>query len=182
MSNNIVYLQGPVMFAKVFKGNRDQGMFAPPGGQYTIDIGLKGNDVKMVKGWNNRYKAKDYKPEYSEGVVKGYQYFQFKRKHEQYNKDHEIIGEWSGPPKIVDEDGNDWDNRGLIGNGSVCTVKLNVNPGTYTDAKGKAWPVTFVRLEGIRVDEWVEFEGKKSDDTDDDDEEEDDLPNDGIPF
>lgn len=170
------YFRGPVMFAKVFEGNRDKGMYAPEGGQYTIDIGLKGSDVKLVKSWNKRYAPKKYKPPYDEGVDDKLEYFQFKRRHEQFNKNGELITEWSGPPKVFDDERNDWGNRGLIGNGSVCTIKLNVYNGTFTDNAGKQLPYTSVRLDGVRVDEWVEYEGNKSDDTEDDNDIDDEIP------
>lgn len=169
--SNTHYFKGPVMFAKLFEGNRDKGKYAPEGGQYTIDIGLKAKDAKLVKSWNKRYKAKTYKAPYDEGVVDGLQYFQFKRKHV-----HKI-DDLGGPPKVVDAEGNAW-NKGLIGNGSVCTVKLNVYSGTYEDEAGKSWPFTAASLEGVRVDEWVPY-GKDEDDDGDDEEA---VPNDGIPF
>jgi len=54
-----------------------------------------------------------------------------------------------GPPKVVDADGNPWDEEVLIGNGSEITVKLDVWIGN----KAKK-----VRWEAVRVDELVPYE------------------------
>jgi len=151
MSTTIVYLRGPVKWAKVFEGNRDKGKYAPADGQYAIDIGLTDKDLKQVKTWNRLYTGKKY-PKIHKAYEPGdskLTYICFKRKHKHFKVDGEtVIEEWSGAPAILDEDGDDWDN-GFIGNGSVCTVKLDV-----TTVEGK----TYVRLEGIRVEEHVEFE------------------------
>lgn len=53
------------------------------------------------------------------------------------------------PPIIVDKDGELWNDRGLIGNGSAVTVKLE----TYTSAKGAG-----SRIESVRVDDWIKYE------------------------
>ena len=156
MATKIVYLQGPVKWAKVFEDNRDKGKYAPADGQYEIGIGLDAKDTKEVKTWNRMYQGKDYAKldkNYLPGDSK-LTYFTFKRKHKHFKTDGvTVIDEWSGPPTVLDSDGDDWNamngGGGLIGNGSACTVKLNVN--TF---EGK----TFVRLEGVRVDEHVEYE------------------------
>jgi len=137
MTDKIVYMAGPVRWAKVFDHNRDTGEYAPEGGQYTIDIGLDAEDTKEVKGWNRLYTGK-------KDAETGLTYFQFKRKHTAFKNDGELIEAWSGPPALLME------GEGLIGNGSVCTVKLAVN---------KVGPKTFVRLEGVRVDTLVPYEG-----------------------
>jgi len=155
-TTKIVYLQGPVKFAKVFEFNRDKGKFAPKDGQYCIDVGLGKDDFKEVQTWNPLYKGKVW-PKLDKFYLPGdskLTYVTFKRKHKHFKADgEEIITEWSGPPTIVDVDGDGWNEMngggGLIGNGSICTVKLDV---TTVDGR------TFVRLEGIRVDEHVEYE------------------------
>jgi hypothetical protein len=139
----IVYLSGPVKWAKVFDHNRDTGEYAPPGGNYAIDIGLTDEDFKEVKGWNRMYQGK-------KDAEDGLTYITFKRKHEHLNSDGEVIEDWSGAPKVVDAEAKDWDGS-LIGNGSICTVKLVVN---------KVGAKTFVRLEGVRVDTHIPYVGK----------------------
>jgi hypothetical protein len=52
------------------------------------------------------------------------------------------------PPRVTDVDGNLWPTDRLIGNGSAITVKLDV----YNTVNGKG-----ARLDGVRVDEWVEY-------------------------
>lgn len=56
---------------------------------------------------------------------------------------------YMGAPKVVDAEGNPWDEEVLIGNGSDITVKLDVWIGT----KAKK-----VRWEGVRVDNLVPYE------------------------
>ena len=174
MSTKIVYLQGPVKFAKVFDFNRDKGKYAPKDGEYNISVGLSSKDFKVVKGWNRMYQGKVWDKLdkfYLPGDSK-LTYVTFKRKHKHFKADGEsVIHEWSGPPTVLhaDYDGEWLAEYGLIGNGSVCTVKLDVT--TVGDR-------TFVRLDGVRVDEHVEYES---------DEEEREPPvevnmTDGIPF
>jgi hypothetical protein len=144
-TSKTVYFQGPVMWAKVFGFNRDKGEYAPEGGQYTISIGLDKKAEKTVKSWNRLYTGKVE----DDGLT----YFQFKRKHTHLTKDGDPIEPWSGPPVVVDAEGHGWDENTLIGNGSVCSVKLNI-----TTMGNK----TFVRLEGVRVDELVAYEGSST--------------------
>jgi len=153
MSTKTVYLQGPVKWVKVFEGNRDKGKYAPADGQYTIDIGLNDADTKEVKEWNRMYVGRKYTKidkNYEPGDSK-LTYFCFKRKHKHFKRDGvEVIHEWSHVPQVVDANGEPWVDMDLIGNGSVCTVRLDV-----TTVGG----MTFVRLEGVRVDEHVEYVG-----------------------
>ena len=177
MSTKIVYLKGPVKFAKVFDFNRDKGKYAPKDGQYSIDIGLDPKNFKIVKKWNRMYQGKVW-----EKTDKFYlpgdsdlTYVTFKRKHKHFKADGEtVIHEWSGTPLVMDAEGNEWgtpdaEAGGLIGNGSVCTIKLDV---TTVDGR------TFVRLDGVRVEEHVEYEG---DDGDREPATEENLT-DGLPF
>jgi len=154
-----IYLEGPVMWAKVFEHNMDTGEYAPEGGQYTIQIGLDEKDSKQVLSWNRMYVGKEYE-EYP-----GLKFFTFKRKNEVYKKDGSLIEEWSGPPRVVDMDGNDWEG-GLIGNGSTAVIKLDV-----ASKKIKNKTMTFVRLEVVAIKELVEYVAPDKDDTDDEEEE-----------
>ena len=154
MSTKIVFLSGPVKFAKVFDFNRDKGKYAPKDGEYNISVGLTAKDFKVVKGWNRMYQGKVWdklNKFYLPGDSK-LTYVTFKRKHKHFKADGEtVIHEWSGPPDVFDDGGGLWtdtDKVELIGNGSVCTVKLDVT--TVGDK-------TFVRLDGVRVDEHVEY-------------------------
>ena len=150
MRTKIVFISGPVKFAKVFDFNRDKGKYAPKDGEYNISVGLSPKDFKVVKGWNRMYQGKVWDKLdkfYLPGDSK-LTYVTFKRKHKHYKADGEsVISEWSGPPIVVNSVGDPWDDA-LIGNGSVCTVKLDV---TTVDGR------TFVRLDGVRVDEHVAY-------------------------
>jgi hypothetical protein len=179
------YFTGPVMFAMVFEGNRDRGEYAPEGGQYTIDIGIKDKkDIKKIKSWNSNYKARTYKGDYGDDAEADCSYFQFKRKHILKNKETgELIDDWCGPPTVLNKDNEEWGaDTGVIGNGSVCTVKLAVSDGAFIDSDGKPRTVTFVRLESLRVEEWVKYEAPDSDETEDDEDDSDVDTDDEIPF
>jgi hypothetical protein len=158
MSTKVVFLQGPVKWAKVFEGNRNKGTEKYPvaaGGQYEISLGLNAKDLKEVKSYNRLYGGKVYDKldkNYLPGDSK-LTYITFKRKHEHLKNNGDVIHEWSGAPDVRADDNTPW-GKDLIGNGSVCTVKLDV-----TTKGGK----TFVRLEGLRVDEHVEYEGAEGD-------------------
>lgn len=54
------------------------------------------------------------------------------------------------PPKVIDADGEPWDMKVLIGNGSEVDVKIDV----YPTPKGNAH-----RLEAVRVTKLVEYGG-----------------------
>ena len=177
MTTKIVYLQGPVKFAKVFDFNRDKGKYAPKDGEYNISVGLSPKDFKVVKEWNRMYQGKVWDKLdkfYLPGDSK-LTYVTFKRKHKHFKADGEsVISEWSGPPDVIHGDGDlvgpNW-NGGLIGNGSVCSVKLDV---TTVDGR------TFVRLEGVRVEEHVEY--VSSDGEEREPPVEVNMMTDGIPF
>lgn len=141
-NSNVNYnITGPVMWAKLRDDNRDQGEYAPEGGQYVLELGVDEDDAKLFMSWSPLYKPKTY-----EGYD-GLSFFKVKRLHFKRNKKGEVIEDWSGPPRVVNSDGDEFDQN--IGNGSVCTVKINVNTlGTKT----------FVRLEAVRVEELVEYE------------------------
>ena len=96
----------------------------------------------------------------------GLRYFEFWRNHTHVTKDGEVYEGWGGAPVVVDDENFAWDTDVNIGNGSVCTIKLNVT------TVGKN---TYVRLEGVRVEEHVVHEGS-------DVETEVDNKTDGLPF
>lgn len=171
-----VYLQGPVMYPRVTEDTKTLGyedQYKDYGGMYQVVIGLDDEDAEAVMKWNRMYEPKELGDKgYTEdkGAVEGKKYFTFKRRHNHMDKKGETIGAWSGPPEVVDAYGNPWDMDVAIGNGSICTVKLDVT-------KPKGSKITYVRLEKIRVDEHEPYEGGGVE------EEEVDKPaNEPIPF
>jgi hypothetical protein len=58
-------------------------------------------------------------------------------------------------PRVIDAEGADWDPKVKIGNGSEVTVQIDV----YDTKMGKG-----TRLEGVRIDVLVPFEGDDGDD------------------
>ena len=163
--NTTAYLVGPVLYANIFEKNKiTKGDYCPEGGVYQITIGLDDNDSEMVEDWNHLYKGKNKKHftkkdkngnprPLPEGFVDDVLYYTFKRDAVVLNKDGEEIEEWGGAPDVVDAEGNEWDG-GLVGNGSICTLKLNVFEGKNGEGK----PFTKVRLDGVRVEKHVPYE------------------------
>lgn len=138
-----IKLTGKANFAKVYPENRDmegfEGAYVDCDGAYTIDIEL--DDISLEKLKNSGSKVK--------GSDKGYH--RFKRKHAVYNKDGDVIEDFSGPPQVVGEDGQELTHETMIGNGSVVEVAITVTP----DKKKPS--IVYTRLEGVKVLELVEY-------------------------
>lgn len=168
-TKKIIYIKGPVLYAKVFERNRDKRtdyIDAKFDGRYSINIGVGGDLADKVKTWNRLYegktiteqiakakKMKDEAREALEAIVAEHgdlRYFEFWRNHKHVTKADEEIEAWGGAPTVVDSANFAFDPKVNIGNGSVCTIKLSVN------TVGRN---TYVRLEGVRVEDLVEFEG-----------------------
>jgi len=154
----IEYVSGPVMYARVFENNRDltgfEGQNEQYDGMYEISVGVPSNqkEFKKIMSWNRMYAPKTTEDKNfgeDKGAVEGMSYFKFKRKHKHVTKAGKIIQEWGGPPKIVGPDGKTpWDTSVKLGNGTEVTIKLNVD-------KPEGSKITYVRLEGIRIDKHV---------------------------
>ena len=158
------FISGPVMYARVFENNRDlegyEGKYKEHDGMYTVCIGVPeyGDDYKRIMGWNRMYApkigGKDKGFELDRGAVEGMAYFTFKRKHT-----NPVRAQWGGAPQVVDVDRQNWDSDTMIGNGSTATIKLDVE-------KSKNNPkITFVRLEGLLIEELVPYERLEVDDS-----------------
>jgi len=158
-TNEIYFFSGPAAYAKVFENNRDkegyQGAYKAHDGMYTIMVGLNEKDADTLYSFNRRYEPKDASK--FAGVDtkahKGRQFFPFRRKHASFNKKGEVIAAISGPPNVIDHKGDPWDPKVMIGNGSMVTVKTTVS---------RDGNKTYVRLEGVRVDELVPYTGSGS--------------------
>lgn len=154
-----VYFTGPCLFAKVFESNRQpEDKYTPKGGQYQIMIGLDDDDFEMVEEWVPLYRAKTVKKlekknkKVPEAMDPDLNYITFKRNHAVYDEDGNEK-RVNGAPEVVDLDGNPWEG-GLIGNGSIVTVRLD-----KYDGEGNTGPYTKLTLDGIRIDEHVPYEG-----------------------
>jgi hypothetical protein len=176
-----VYIKGPVIWAKVFERNRDYGNEEVPldakfNGRYSIGIGVDKEMTKTIKKWNRLYsgklisemnsKSKDLLHDISEEYGDDLRFFTFWRNHTHAIKNGDVIDAWGGPPVVVDKANFAWDSEVNIGNGSMCTIKLSVST---------AGNKTYVRLEGVRIEDLVEFEGEKT-------EVEVENHSDGLPF
>jgi len=147
---------GTAEWVKVFPQNMDKGgdennaakAVKKAGGQYIIDFypddpdafvaELEANGVDMKSMGHDRMKKKD-----------GRVFTKLKRKHigPLDKKTKKPIPEFSGPPKVVDADKQEWnaDEMGEIGNGSKVGVVLENYNGN-------------LRLSAVQVLELVEYE------------------------
>lgn len=129
MAAKIFYFTGPVKWAKVYDHNVDEyggTEFA------SIDVYLDEENLTRFKESGSRLKLR----EDDEGT-----FVKFRR-----NIENKVNPDWGGVPKVIDPEGEPFVD--LIGNGSVCTIKVTV----YDTKMGKG-----TRLEKVRVDEHVEF-------------------------
>lgn len=160
----IHYLSGPCMYARIFEGTRDmegyEGKHLPYDGAYEILVGVPeyGPEYKMIMGWNRMYApkigGKDKGFELERGAVEGLAYFRFNRKHDPKKANPKANARWGGPPSVIAADTPpvDWNDEVAIGNGSLVTLKIDVE-NLKSNPK-----INFVRLEAVRVDEHVPYE------------------------
>ena len=163
MANKTIILEGTVEWPKLFESNRDLGgddndaarVIAAAGGRYKVNfypddpedfktlclnLGVPLNSMghDLIKEKDGRKFFRPYRNHNPKVTAKGV----------------EIIGS-GGAPKVMDDDGNTWDEEVPIGNGS--SVKLAVE--TYPVRGDKS----AFRLKGIRVMELVEYEAEPVD-------------------
>jgi len=153
MKKKIVSFPCTVKFAKVFPRNMDIGgdeneitqMIAKRGGLYVIDCYPDDPEAFIrdctEKGVNLHPMGNEFIKKNEQGV-----YVQLKRYHNPpLDKDGAPIAEFGYAPKVVDADGNPWDEDVNIGNGSECEVAF--------DVWGKGW----TKLRAIKVNNLVEY-------------------------
>ncbi len=129
MSAKTYYFAGPVKWAKVYTHNHDEygGVeFA------SIDVYMDEENLERFQSSGSQLKLR----EDEEGA-----FVKFRR-----NIENPINPDWGGVPQVIDTEGDSF--MELIGNGSVCTIKVTV----YDTKMGKG-----TRLETVRVDEHVEY-------------------------
>ena len=151
----IITLEGTAYYAKVFEDNRDETGFYDAyvdcNGACTIELELDDVEYQKLQESGSKVVGK-----YDEDT--GLHRVKFKRKFEVRNKDNEIIEDFSGPPRVVDADGNLWSHTpelpSYIGNGSRVKVAVSVSQSK----KRKA--IVFTRLEGVQVLELVQYNGE----------------------
>ncbi len=151
----IVTLEGQFQWAKVFPDNRDMkgydDEYVACDGAYVLDVLL--DDVQLGILQDSGSKIEGVEDEET-----GLRRVKFKRKHKVMNsKTGEVIEAFSGPPRVVDNEGVEWthseDEPKLIGNGSKGRVSVSVTP----DKRKKS--IVYTRLEGLQVFELEEFTG-----------------------
>tara|TARA_R100001510_G_C7622918_1_gene183428 strand:- start:682 stop:1203 length:522 start_codon:yes stop_codon:yes gene_type:complete len=142
MATTTIELNGIITWAKLFEGNRDMGDYdKETNGACSVDLIMDEDNFKLMKDAGVRKQGKP-DPEGRGTVVK------FKRPFEdKFGRD------WAGGvPEVFRPDGSAWssDSDGLIGNGSIGVVFLDV----YDTKMGKG-----CRLSGVQVIDHVPFEG-----------------------
>lgn len=146
MGTKYVVFEGPVEWAQVFESNRDMGDFHDAyDGQYSLNMILDSDNLDKFIECGAIMKPK--KNENGETFVK------FRRKH------IDRFPESSGPPRVLKNDGTKWDieEDGLLGNGTVCKVKVS-----FFQSKAGVGH----RLETIVVKDHVVFESSGDRDSD----------------
>lgn len=166
MANKTVILEGTVDWPKLFENHRDLGgddndaarVIAANGGRYNLNFYPDDPDefesmcvrlgVPLNTMGHNLIKEKD-----------GRKFFRPYRNHNPKitAKGVEIIGS-GGPPKVMDDDGNAWDEEVVIGNGSTVKLAVEVYPVRGSNCA--------FRLKGVRVIDLVEYEAGEADVTD----------------
>lgn len=154
MTTEVIEVEGIAKFARVFEHNRDPGSTeGVNGAKYTYP---EATSIQVVLDQNELAKVTKANPKLKPNVTEDGIEVRFKRRW--INK----IPARGGPPRVVDADGNTWDEKVLIGNGSKVKVAAEV----YDTSYGKA-----MRLIGVQVLELVEFEPEEGESV-----KEEDLP------
>jgi hypothetical protein len=134
MTTTHFYFTGPVSWAKLKKPDDYQGQLS-----WKINVYLDKKGLKTLQESELRVRPKKD----DNGT-----YVTFKRSTVKEIKGEEIEFD---PPTVLDKNNEPLDR--LVGNGSVATVKVSV----FDTRMGKGH-----RLESVRVEELVEYEGTKS--------------------
>ena len=134
MAKSEVYkFKGTASWAKVFEENRDMMSYNedsgaydlphPGNGRYSIELKMSTEDYRILK-MTGSVAAKNSKIDMEDAsdLVK------LGRDHERRSFRGDIMDWISGPPVVVDKDGNDWDleTMGMIGNGSEVEVTIDL--------------------------------------------------------
>lgn len=160
MKKKIVSFRCKVKYAKVFPWNMDQGSdendiaktIADRGGLYVVDC-YPNDPAAFIqqceeKGVNMHPMGNDFVKSSEEGP-----YVKLKRFHNPpLGKDGSPIEEFGYEPKVVDADGNPWEEDVAIGNYSECEVAFDV-----WGAKG------WTKLRAIKVYDLVEYDDSEPD-------------------
>jgi hypothetical protein len=135
MSSEIFYFTGLVKWAKVRQPDDKYQ-------NYTIDLFMDEDSWDIFNESELTLEPK----EVEEGEPNG-RYVRFRRPETKAIKNKLVQ---FGPPDVLDQDNLPLPTNTMIGNGSKVTAKVLV----YDSSKGKGH-----RLEAVRVDELVEYEG-----------------------
>ena len=126
-------LRGKVFWAKIV-GKPSKAYLPADPREWSFDLALRDEDVSLL----TKEGAKPYiKEPKSELDHDGHHYIRFKR------KEVTAVGDPGTPYRIVDHMGQEWDGKTLIGNGSICNVKYNLNEQTMGKNKGAFKPTAF---------------------------------------
>lgn len=132
------YIKGKGKWLKIFAGQEDTEFKCWP-----LDLYLDEEQLAVFKSWNSELKLREDK-DTAEPYIK------LRRPTMKLIKDKLVHFD---PPEVLSSDNGKWSGA-KIGNGSELTCKVVV----YDSKKGKG-----VRLEAVRVDVHVPFEGTEVD-------------------
>lgn len=139
MASEVIDVTGIGMYPKLTEATRDMGSSTADGAKYdypeacTVDLILDQKDLKTVK---------DAYPKINVRITDDGMSVKFRR-----NWVNGRNPKWGGPPIVVDENGDDWPEDKLIGNGSTLRVAAEV----YDTKHGKG-----MRLLKVQVLDYVE--------------------------
>lgn len=154
MANSVIetVIRGPVHYAKIL-GSPVPCYDKDKGKEWKMDVELNAATVKELKGYGigDRIKQKD-------GYLDGAPHISLRQNSQKAD------GTPNNSPRVVEGDGKTpWDQEKLIGNESVCDVKVAIMDHGPGKKKG-------VYIRGVRVLKHVPYEGTLFSPLDEDDE------------
>lgn len=134
MASEIIYVTGIGKWVKVYESQMDTKY----GEKFSVVLYPDEASINTLKAAGCRKEAK----EDEDGV-----FYKFDRDNRKMMKGEEVL---LGPPKVLSADASNEPFTSIIGNGSKLTCKLVI----YDTPRGKG-----TRLEAVRVDDLVPYEG-----------------------
>lgn len=149
MAQKTYYINGLTSWAKLNKENYDKKFKS-----YVMDLYLPDDQVEEFQKWSSELELRDATTKGFNDKVGPKHWIKLRRPTVKLIKDKVVTFD---PPKLLDKDGeSELAKDTNIGNGSDVTCKVVV----FDTVKGKG-----VRLEVVRVNELVEYEGEEVDES-----------------
>lgn len=148
MSQTTYYISGKANWAKLNKGQEDKKFKC-----WVLDLYIEPDQVKEFKKWDSALELRDTTTKFFDDKVGPQNWIKLRRTTTKLIKDKVVNFD---PPVLLDKDGDEYDPRPNVGNGSDITCKVVV----FDTMKGKG-----VRLEAVRVDNLVEYAAEDVDES-----------------